>query len=163
MRLLWLASLALACALCASAAHAAGAGSVRWAVSGGGTGDDDLDGVGTDARGRIVISGGVEGANAGSSDIVATGCGTFSGTARIGDFTLTTTGLRGAYVAKVSPAGQVAWVASSTDSGFATLGELSLGPNSVNVLGRFAGTAHFGPFTLTSAGATDYFLAQLKR
>jgi hypothetical protein len=54
-------------------------------------------------------------------------------------------------------------VVQSTDSGFATLGELSLGPGAVNVLGRFAGTAHLGPFTLTSAGETDYFLAQLKR
>jgi hypothetical protein len=66
-------------------------------------------------------------------------------------------------VAKVSPGGRILWVVQSTDSGFATLGELSLGPNSVNVLGRFAGTAHFGRFTLTGAGATDYFLAQLRR
>ena len=66
-------------------------------------------------------------------------------------------------MAKVSPAGRVLWVVQSTDSGFATLGELSLGPGAVNVLGRFGGTAHFGPFTLTSAGETDYFLAQLRR
>jgi hypothetical protein len=72
--------------------------------------------------------------------------GTFSGTARVGDQILTTAGLRGAFVAKVSPGGRVAWAVSSTDSGFATLGELSLGPNGVNVLGRFGGTAHFGPF-----------------
>jgi hypothetical protein len=51
----------------------------------------------------------------------------------------------------------------STDSGFATLGELSLGPNAVNVLGRFGGAMRLGPFALTSAGSTDYFLAQLKR
>jgi hypothetical protein len=89
--------------------------------------------------------------------------GTFSGTAHIGDHVVTTTGARGAYVAKVGPTGQVVWVGQTTDSGFATLGELSLGPNAVNVLGRFTATAHLGPFTLTSAGATDYFLAQLKR
>jgi hypothetical protein len=40
---------------------------------------------------------------------------------------------------KVSSAGQVLWVVQSTDAGFATLGELSLGPNAVNVLGRFGG------------------------
>ncbi len=64
---------------------------------------------------------------------------------------------------KVSPKGRIAWVVSSTDSGYATLGELSLGPKSVNVLGRFAGVAHFGRFALTSAGRTDFFLAQLRR
>jgi hypothetical protein len=87
----------------------------------------------------------------------------FSGAARVGDQTLTTTGARGAFVAKVSPAGRVLWVVQSTDSGFATLGELSLGPGVVNVLGRFGGSMRFGPFALTGAGSTDYFLAQLKR
>jgi hypothetical protein len=51
----------------------------------------------------------------------------------------------------------------STDAGFATLGELSLGPNAVNVLGRFGGSMRFGSSALTSAGLTDYFLAQLRR
>jgi hypothetical protein len=64
---------------------------------------------------------------------------------------------------KVSSAGQVLWVVQSTDAGFATLGELSLGPNAVNVLGRFGGSMRFGSSALTSAGLTDYFLAQLRR
>src|SRR5215212_862092 len=52
-----------------------GIASVVWAVSGGGPADDDADGIGTDARGRIVISGGFEGATAGGSDISAVGYG----------------------------------------------------------------------------------------
>jgi hypothetical protein len=126
-------------------AKATSAGRVLWAISMGGAGVETGPEVETDPDGNSYLT------------------ATFSGTARVGNHTLTTTGARGAFVAKVSPAGQVLWVVQSTDSGFATLGELSLGPNTVNVLGRFAGTAHFGPFTLTSAGATDYFLAQLKR
>ena len=73
MRLLWLASALLVSALFASVgARAAGAPAVKWAVSGGGAGIDDADGVGTDADGRIVISGGFEGAHA---DVFATAYG----------------------------------------------------------------------------------------
>jgi hypothetical protein len=72
-------------------------------------------------------------------------------------------GTRRAFVAKVSPKGKVAWVFQSTDSPFATLGELSLGPGSVNVLGRFAATVTLGGFKLTGAGATDFFVARLSR
>jgi hypothetical protein len=73
------------------------------------------------------------------------------------------TGTRRAFVAKVSPEGKLAWVVQSTESPFATLGELSLGPNSVNVLGRFAATVTLGGFRLTGAGETDFFLARLQR
>jgi hypothetical protein len=50
----------------------------------------------------------------------------------------------------------------STDSPFATLGELSLGPGSVNVLGRFAATVTPGSFKLTGTGETDFFVARLQ-
>jgi hypothetical protein len=73
MRLPWLASAVLLSALLAAVgADAAGTSAVNWAVSGGGPGIDDADGVGTDANGRIVISGGFEGANA---DVFATAYG----------------------------------------------------------------------------------------
>lgn len=120
-------------------------GRVRWAIAFGGPGPEGGPELETDDAGNSYLS------------------GTFSGTARFGEFTAATSGVRGAYVAKVSPAGRVLWVVQSTDSGFATLGELSLGPNVVNVLGRFGGVMRFGPFALTSAGQTDYFLAQLRR
>lgn len=127
-------------------AQATRAGRVLWAISMGGGGAETGPEVETDPNGNSYLS------------------ATFSGTARVGNQTLTTAGgIRGAFVAKVSPTGQVLWVVQSTDAGFATLGELSLGPNAVNVLGRFGGSMKFGSFALTSAGATDYFLAQLRR
>ena len=49
----------------------------------------------------------------------------------------------------------------STDSPFATLGELSLGPNSVNVLGRYVSEVTLGSSQLTAAGLTDFFLARV--
>ena len=121
------------------------AGRIRWAIGMGGPGVEVGPEVEVDRAGNSYLT------------------GTFSGTARFGDRVLTASGLRAAFVAKVSPKGRIVWVVQSTDSAFATLGELSLGPHSVNVLGRFAGGAHFGRFALTSAGATDFFLAQLRR
>lgn len=70
---------------------------------------------------------------------------------------------RRAFVAKVSPKGRLLWTAESSASPFATLGELSLGPNSVNVLGRFASTVTLRSFKLNGAGETDFFLARLPR
>jgi hypothetical protein len=127
-------------------AKATRAGRVLWAISMGGAGAETGPEVETDPDGNSYLT------------------ATFSGTARVGNQTLTTAGgVRGAFVAKVSPGGQVLWVVQSTDAGFATLGELSLGPNAVNVLGRFGGSMRFGSSALTSAGLTDYFLAQLRR
>ena len=74
---------------------------------------------------------------------------------------MTTAGARGAYVAKVSPRGRIVWVVGSKDSPFATLGELSLGPKSVHVLGRYVSEVSLGSSQLTAAGLTDFFLARL--
>jgi hypothetical protein len=72
-------------------------------------------------------------------------------------------GTRSAFTAKVSPKGKLLWMVQSTDSPFATLGELSLGPRAVNVLGRFAATVTLGTFKLTGAGETDFFVAGIPR
>ena len=120
-------------------------GRIRWAIGIGGAGPEGGPEIEVDGAGNSYLS------------------GTFTGTAQIGGFTVTATGLRGAYVAKVSRRGRVLWVAQSTESVFATLGELSLGPGAVDVLGRFAGGMQFGSFPLTSAGETDYFLGRLSR
>jgi hypothetical protein len=126
-------------------AKAGPGGRVRWALGFGGGGNEIGPEIEVDEAGNSYLT------------------GTFAGTAHIGSLTLTTTGLQGAYVAKLSPQGQPLWVVQSTDAGFATLGELSLGPNAVNVLGRFGGSMKFANSAFTSAGATDYFLAQLRR
>ena len=120
-------------------------GRIRWAISAGGAGEEIGPEVEVDRAGFSYLT------------------GTFSGAARIGRFTLSTSGVRGAYVAKVSPQGRVLWVVQSEESVFATLGELSLGPSSVSVLGRFFGSLRFGAFDLAAAGETDYFLSRLRR
>jgi hypothetical protein len=126
-------------------AKATSGGRVRWAISVGGPDTEVGPEVEVDDRGFSYLT------------------GTFGGTARFGDHVLTASGARAAYVAKVSPRGRIVWVAQSGQSPLATLGELSLGPGMVNVLGRFSGTVDLGAFHLTSAGADDFFLAQLPK
>ena len=124
-------------------AKATKAGRVLWAISVGGPGADSGPELEVDSSGFAYLA------------------GQYSGSARFGAFTLTTPGARGAYVAKVSPRGRVVWVVGSKDSPFATLGELSLGPNSVNVLGRYVSEVTLGSTQLTGAGLTDFFLARV--
>jgi large repetitive protein len=126
-------------------ARAAPNGRVRWAIGVGGAGPETGPEIEVDRDGNSYLT------------------GTFSGSARVGGLPVSTTGARGAYVAKVSRHGQVLWVVQSAESPFATLGELSLGPGTVDVLGRFVGAMQFGAFTLAGAGATDYFLGRLRR
>jgi hypothetical protein len=85
------------------------------------------------------------------------------GTSYVTGTFVNSTGIRRAFIAKVSRKGKLRWTVESTDSPFATLGELSLGPTSVNVLGRFVGNVTLGSLKLTSAGATDFFVARLPR
>jgi hypothetical protein len=124
-------------------AKATSGGRELWAISLGGPGDEVGPEVEVDRSGSAYLT------------------GTFSGAARLGGHVLTAAGARAAFVAKVSPKGHVRWAAQSGPSPFATLGELALGPDTVNVLGRFGGTVQLGRFPLTSAGGLDFFLAQL--
>jgi hypothetical protein len=89
--------------------------------------------------------------------------GNFTGSARFGRLALTGSGARSAFVAKYSPRGRPVWAFGSGPSPFATLGELTLGPRYVGVLGRYSGSVELGPFTLRGAGRTDFFVAGLRR
>jgi hypothetical protein len=89
--------------------------------------------------------------------------GNFSSTARFGSRSLTSPGARAAFVARFSPKGRLLWLVGSGPSPFATLGELTLGPRNVGVLGRFAGSVRLGGFSLDGSGRTDFFVGGLPR
>jgi hypothetical protein len=110
-------------------AKAGPAGKVRWALRLGDLGPDTGPEIETSPDGTSYLS------------------GTFVNSA----------GIRRAFVAKVSRRGRLIWTVESKDSPFATLGELSLSPTSVNVLGTL------GSFKLTAAGETDFFVARIPR
>lgn len=126
-------------------AKATPGGRLLWAIDIGGAGDEIGPEVEVDDAGNSYIT------------------GSFTQSATIGQFTMATTGVRGAYVAKVSPRGRVLWVVQSTASPYATLGTVSLGPKTVNVQGQFIRSLGFGAFNLTGVQGVDYFVAQLPR
>ena len=120
-------------------------GEVLWARRGGGPGFDRGFGVAAEAGG----------------DAYATGL--FLGTATFGTATVTSAGAEDVFVVKYSAAGDVVWVQRAGGS-LADVGADAAtgGGGFVYVTGQFAGTAQFGPSTLTSAGDFDVFVAQLR-
>ncbi len=120
-------------------------GSFVWATQAGGTtSTDEGVGVSTLADGSTIVT------------------GVFEGPATFGSTTLAGTGAADIFVAKINPSGSFVWVTqaggTSTDEAFRTS---TLADGSAIVEGYFTGAASFGPFTLTSAGAQDYFVAKV--
>ncbi|MGB2984885.1 MAG: IPTL-CTERM sorting domain-containing protein [Phycisphaerae bacterium] len=120
------------------------AGSVAWAESAGGTSSEVVvQSIAVDASGNSYVT------------------GWFGGTVTFGTFTLTSAGNDDVFVAKYDSAGNVMWAesASGMDRIQARGIAVDASGNSL-VTGLFDGTATFGPFTLTSAGDPDVFVAK---
>ena len=120
-------------------------GSFVWATQAGGTTNTDEGvGVSTLADGSTIVT------------------GRFEGPATFGDTTLTGTGDSDIFVAKIDPSGSFSWVTQAggtdEDEAFRTS---TLADGSAIVEGYFTDVASFGPFTLTSAGEEDYFVAKV--
>ena len=116
----------------------------EWAVSGGGTGQEDCWGLCADNDGNTYVT------------------GTFEGTASFGSISLTSTGGTDVFVAKLDANGAWQWAVSGGGSG-SDLGQriaIDSGGN-LCVIGSFEGTAEFGSFPLTSSGGPDVFVAKL--
>jgi hypothetical protein len=90
--------------------------------------------------------------------------GDFTGTVAFGSQTLTTTGRRDIFVAKLADgetAGNFVWAQQAGGTTDDLAPGLAVTGNSVYVAGIFTGTASFGPTSLTSAGGTDIFVTCL--
>ena len=88
--------------------------------------------------------------------------GCFMNTAYFGPYSLTTSGLKDGFVAKLDSCGAWQWAkkAGGTSWDYArgiTIDEAG----NVYVLGDFSGTAHFGSYSLTSIGSNDIFIAKI--
>jgi hypothetical protein len=115
-----------------------------WAAKIGGAGAEEGNGVALDKSGNIYVT------------------GAFIGTANIGGKTITSQGLQDVYVAKYSPAGQLAWVTTAGGAGLDIgTGVAVDGSDNVYISGGFSGQATFGSTTLTSKGKIDVFMAKL--
>ena len=120
-------------------------GSFVWATQAGGTtSTDEGVGVSTLADGSTIVT------------------GVFEGPATFGSTTLAGTGAADIFVAKINPSGSFSWVTQAggtdEDEAFRTS---TLADGSAIVEGYFTDVASFGPFTLTSAGEEDYFVAKV--
>src|SRR5581483_6295060 len=90
--------------------------------------------------------------------------GYFTGTASFGPFNVTALGISDIFVAKTNSSGTYKWVVKagdgSSDRGLAIKTD---GKGNSYVTGFYNGTAHFGAFTITSAGLQDVFVAKYNR
>lgn len=88
--------------------------------------------------------------------------GSFRNTLLLENTSLVAAGAEDLFVARYSPAGQLQWATSFGGPG--TDGGNSIGTDAsgnLYIVGDIAGTVSFGTNTLTSAGGSDIFLAQL--
>ncbi|MBL7965248.1 MAG: T9SS type A sorting domain-containing protein [Flavobacteriales bacterium] len=121
------------------------AGAVQWLVRAGGADDDDAKGLAMGPDGSVFIA------------------GSFNTIAQFGAITLTAPGAsRQLFAAKLSNAGAFQWAKSAGGPGIDQAYEMAA-DNQGNsyITGFYSGTATFGTFTLTSAGAEDAFVAKL--
>ncbi|HOZ01354.1 MAG TPA: PKD domain-containing protein, partial [Candidatus Syntrophosphaera sp.] len=88
--------------------------------------------------------------------------GYFEGTATFGPYTLTSSGNKDVFAAKLDPDGNWLWAvrAGGVDFDFGR-GIAADGAGHALLTGYFEGTATFGPYTLTSSGNFDIFIAKL--
>ena len=115
-----------------------------WAESAGGSGLDSGRVIAIDDNGNSYVTGG------------------FWDTATFGSYSLNSSGLWDIFVAKMDANGNWLWATkaggSNYDYGFAIATDDN---GNSYVTGRFANTATFGSYTLTSSGSDDIFVAKM--
>ena len=88
--------------------------------------------------------------------------GSFSGTAQIGPYSLTSKGAEDVFIAKYDPSGQELWAKSAGGTGTDLGKDVAVHQNkSIYLTGTFSGTAAFADTVLTSKGAFDVFITNL--
>ena len=120
------------------------AGAWQWAVRGGGSSNDCGYCLATDAGGKIYAG------------------GAFGGTAAFGSSSVASAGSSDVLIAKLDSGGDWMWAKRAGGS----LGDHAYGIGldalaCVYITGQFGETADFGPENLTSAGASDVYIAKL--
>jgi hypothetical protein len=120
------------------------AGTWQWAVRGGGSSNDTGYGISCAGDGYVYAS------------------GRFGTTASFGTHTLSSAGSSDAFITGINSNGNWQWAVrvGGVDSDYC-YGIMTDNLNSIYLTGFFMGTADFGPFTLTSSGSNDAFVAKL--
>ena len=121
-------------------------GTLQWVQSAGGTSYDYGRGIAVDASGNVYVT------------------GYYEGTATFGTTTKISAGGHNIFVAKYNSSGALQWVQSARGTLYDIGSDIAVdGSGNVYVTGRYQGTATFGNNSLTSAGATDIFVARIDK
>ncbi len=120
------------------------AGNWLWAIRAGGTGADQGSGICTDGAGNVFLT------------------GYFAGSSDFGSYTLTPDGYCDIFAAKLDPAGNWLWAVQAGGANEDYGNGIAVdGSGNSRVVGKFAGSAAFGPYAVTSDGSNDICAAQL--
>jgi len=95
----------------------------------------------------------------GNGNIYVTG--QFANTADFGSYSLTSNGMEDIFVAKLDQNGIWQWAVSAGGTGFDMGGDISIDDNENLYITGGCETATFGPYSITSAGGTDIYVAKL--
>lgn len=117
---------------------------VQWAIGAGGNNDDEGESIAVDSAGNVYITG------------FFMGTATFFGSPNI---VLTSYGAKDIFIAKYSAAGILQWAKKAGSNGDDIGYGICTDGTNVYITGGFRGTATFGSFSLTTAGAEDIFIA----
>lgn len=120
------------------------AGAWQWATAAGGTDNDEVTALTTNAAGEVYVT------------------GYFSDSVMFGSSVLTGSGMDDAFVGKLNSAGRWQWATAATSSNTAYGKGITADPaGGVFVTGSFNGNAVFGTTRLCSNGSDDGFVARL--
>jgi hypothetical protein len=121
-------------------------GALQWVQSAGDTSIDEGHGIAVDGSGGVYVT------------------GNYQGTATFGATTKTSAGGSDIFVARYNSSGALQWVQSAGGTSYDYGNAIAVdGSGNVYVTGRYQGTATFGNNSLTSAGATDIFVARIDK
>lgn len=116
----------------------------QWANQAGATGYDEGHGIVLDREGNSYV----------------TGC--FNGTAIFDSISILGNGDYDIFVAKMDTQGNWLWVTSAGSSGYDNSRGITIDDaGNLYIVGSFQNTALFGPYSITSSGGTDIFVAKM--
>ncbi len=119
-------------------------GAWDWAVSGGGSADDDVWDIAADGSGNSYVIGG------------------YNGSATFGETTLACLGYSDVFIAKLDVTGAWQWARCAGGSSNEIGSDIDVDNNGIiTVTGNFMASASFGATTLSSQGYNDVFVASL--
>ncbi len=119
-------------------------GNWLWAVQAGGLSIDHVSGIALDSAGNAYIT------------------GAFAGTANFGSHTLTVSGWRNTFVAKLDADGNWLWAVKAGGTGWDDGYAITLdAASNIYVTGGFTYTATFGSHTLTASGMRNIYVAKM--